>query len=476
MERNIERNENRNGAVKQRALALDALRGYAILTMVLSATVVYGILPDWMYHAQVPPPDHVFNPNLPGLTWVDLVFPSFLFALGAALPFSVGRKHSQGAATWRLALSAVWRGIKLAFFAIVIQHLYPYMTGSPQCWTNWVIAILGFALLFAVFMRLPAAVPAWMHKAVPAAGVAAIAMLLYAVHGSNFSLSQSNIIILILANVSVSATLLYVFTIHRPMTRIAVTVAVMALFIAAGADTQSWAAQLLNYTPAPWLYQPRYLEYLLIVIPGTFAGEMLREHAAVNATDGNCDALKSMGIAAAALALVIVNLCCLQCRALVLNLVLSAVLLVVSFCMVRRGEGYTALWRKLWCCAAALLVIGLCFEPFEGGIKKDPVTVSYLLVTAGLGFATLVLLSVVVDRFGWRRSTAFLVESGQNPMVAYVAVDLVVYPVLNLLGVTNWFGIFGTSPWLGALQGFILTALAVAITMFCTRRRCVWRT
>ena len=86
------------------------------------------------------------------------------------------------------------------------------------------------------------------------------------------------------------------------------------------------------------------------------------------------------------------------------------------------------------------------------------------------------LLSVVVDRFGWRRSTAFLVESGQNPMVAYVAVDLVVYPVLNLLGVTNWFGIFGTSPWLGALQGFILTALAVAITMFCTRRRCVWRT
>ena len=110
-------------------MALDALRGYAILTMVLSATVVYGILPGWMYHAQVPPPDHVFNPNLPGLTWVDLVFPSFLFALGAALPFSVGRKHSQGVATWRLALNALWRGIKLAFFAIVIQHL----VGSVRC-------------------------------------------------------------------------------------------------------------------------------------------------------------------------------------------------------------------------------------------------------------------------------------------------------------------------------------------------------
>lgn len=457
-------------------MALDALRGYAILTMVLSATVVYGILPGWMYHAQVPPPDHVFNPNLPGLTWVDLVFPSFLFALGAALPFSVGRKHSQGAATWRLALNALWRGIKLAFFAIVIQHLYPYMTGSPQCWSNWVIALTGFALLFVVFVRLPASLPAWMHKVVPAVGVAAIAALLFAVHGGNFSLSQSNIIILILANVSASATLLYVFTINRPMSRIAVTAAVMALFIAAGADAHSWAAQLLNYTPAPWLYQPRYLEYLLIVIPGSFAGELLLKHIAHTTTDSATKPATAIGIAATALTLVIANLCCLYTRTLVLNLVLNALLLIVGYCLVRRGEGYTALWRQLWTCAAAMIVIGLCFEAFEGGIKKDPVTVSYLFTTAGLSFATLVFFSVLTDYFRLHRATAFLVESGQNPMVAYVAVDLAIYPVLNLLGVTRWFGVFYLSPWLGALQGFILTSIAVAITMFFTRRKCVWRT
>ena len=476
MERNIERNEPNKGTVKQRALALDALRGYAILTMVLSATVVYGILPGWMYHAQVPPPDHVFNPNLPGLTWVDLVFPSFLFALGAALPFSVGRKHSQGIATWRLALNALWRGIKLAFFAIVIQHLYPYMTGNPQCWSNWVIALIGFALLFAIFVRLPSRLPEWVHKAVPAAGAAAMAALLYAVHGSDFSLSQSNIIILILANVCVSATLLYVFTINHPMARIAVTGAVMALFISANADANSWTAWLLHFTSAPWLYQPRYLEYLLIVIPGTFAGEMLLKHIANTTTDTATKPTTAIAIAATALALVIVNLCCLYTRALVLNLVLNALLLVVGYCLVRRGEGYTALWRQLWTCAAAMVALGLCFEAYEDGIKKDPVTVSYLFTTAGLSFATLVFLSVLTDYFRLHRSTAFLVESGQNPMVAYVAVDLAIYPVLNLLGVTRWFGVFYQSPWLGALQGFILTSLAVAITMFFTRRKCVWRT
>lgn len=58
---------------------LDALRGYAIFTMILSGSIAHGgILPPWMFHAQVPPPNHQFNPNLPGITWVDLVFP-FLF-------------------------------------------------------------------------------------------------------------------------------------------------------------------------------------------------------------------------------------------------------------------------------------------------------------------------------------------------------------------------------------------------------------
>ena len=82
--------------MNNRSFALDALRGYAILTMVLSATISFHILPGWMYHAQTPPPDHAFNPTVPGLTWVDLVFPFFLFAMGAAFPFSIKRKIEKG--------------------------------------------------------------------------------------------------------------------------------------------------------------------------------------------------------------------------------------------------------------------------------------------------------------------------------------------------------------------------------------------
>lgn len=72
--------------MNQRALALDALRGYAIITMVLSATIISSILPGWMSHAQTPPPDHIFNPEIPGITWVDLVF-LFPFRYGSCLSF-----------------------------------------------------------------------------------------------------------------------------------------------------------------------------------------------------------------------------------------------------------------------------------------------------------------------------------------------------------------------------------------------------
>ncbi|RYZ50113.1 MAG: DUF5009 domain-containing protein, partial [Chitinophagaceae bacterium] len=39
----------------KRDQSLDALRGFAILAMVLSSAIAFGgVLPAWMYHAQLP--------------------------------------------------------------------------------------------------------------------------------------------------------------------------------------------------------------------------------------------------------------------------------------------------------------------------------------------------------------------------------------------------------------------------------------
>jgi predicted acyltransferase len=77
-----------------RAYALDALRGLAILAMVLSGRLPFdhNALPSWMYQAQEPPPLFNWIGDLPGITWVDLVFPFFLFAMGAAFPLALTRR------------------------------------------------------------------------------------------------------------------------------------------------------------------------------------------------------------------------------------------------------------------------------------------------------------------------------------------------------------------------------------------------
>src|ERR1022692_2149758 len=146
----------------RRAYALDALRGLAILGMILSGQLPFGeqALPSWMYHAQVPPPEHKWVATLPGITWVDLVFPFFLFALGAAIPLALARRLEQGEPKWKVALFIVERGVLLAFFALYVEAIRPYVISEHPSTATWLIALLGFALLFPVLTRLPNSCPA----------------------------------------------------------------------------------------------------------------------------------------------------------------------------------------------------------------------------------------------------------------------------------------------------------------------------
>ncbi len=468
--------------MNNRALSIDALRGYAIITMVLSATILTSILPGWMSHAQTPPPDHAFNPNLPGITWVDMVFPSFLFALGAALPFSVGRKFKKGKSKLALAGNALWRGVKLAFFAILIQHFYPFMTSSPQDMSSWLLAIFCFALLFPMYMRLPWEMPSWARLAIQlgaaAVGIAVMLNIDYA-HGYKFTPYTSNIIILILAQVAVFATLLYIVTMDKPYWRIGALALLAGLFISSDADASSWQHVVMTYTPVPWLYNPLYLKYLFLVMAGCYAGEVLcKWYEENNAAETKCTCVKTIApvLIFVTLGIVISNLYFLYTRQLLANLACSACLVAIGAFALKNGNGYIALWRKLFVFGAFMLFLGLFWEAYEGGIKKDPVNFTYLFTTGGLSFMTLIFFSIVCDYYQCHRSTSFLVLSGRNPMVAYVAVDLLVYPVLQMTGLLKFFGVFYTSPFLGFINGVILTSLAVLVTVFFTKMKCVWRT
>lgn len=465
----------------KRAFSLDALRGYAILTMILSGTVASGVLPGWMYHAQVGPRSNfAFDPTIYGITWVDLVFPFFLFAMGAAFPFSLGSKYEKGVSRLKLAGDSLMRGIRLTFFAIFIQHMYPWVTSSPQDAASWWLAIGAFLLMFPMFMRIPVEMPAWLRRLIEAAAYAvAITLLLTVTYAGErtFSLSFSNIIILVLANMAIFGSLAYLFTVGNKWARIGILPFIMAVFLGSGTEG-AWVKAVMDYSPLPWAYSFYYLKYLFILIPGTIAGEYLKEWLQNKTSEPSLPAEKRRTpfILLISVSIIILNLYGLYTRQLVFNLIGTLVLLSCLYFLLKFPGNNSAYWRKLFVAGAYLLMLGLFFEAYEGGIRKDHSTYSYYFVTSGLAFMAMIAFSILCDVYRWKTLTRPLEMAGQNPMIAYVAPQLLVMPLLNLTGLAGYLSLLSQNAWTGFLRGVIVTSLALLVAILFTRLKCFWRT
>lgn len=581
-----------NNNQKPRAHALDALRGYAIITMVLSAMEAFSVLPRWMYHAQVPPPDHVFDPTIYGITWVDIIFPFFLFSMGAAIPLSLGRQHAKGESIMKLTWKTVQRWVKLTFFAIFIIHAFPFMLGYEQEWMRYAMPIFFFILLCLMFMPNPFGLSPYKARAITwSAYLVAVGFMLLQPYagGAPFRLTDSDCIMLILANVSLTGSIIYLLTIGHPLRRLALLPFLVALFMAAH-TANSWPALLIHTSWLPWLYLPAYQEYLLIIIPGTVAGEWIaqwlekmkandtskglvdnyqKKNGAVlenvNPLNGGREAVLenengvkndekvvlenenkvrtrseemkekenalALPVALLSLALIVVNVVLLFGRHLVANLVATMVLTALTAWLLRsrREAGTTGVeaakqraaskdassqnaakqevsnreassqeaakqevynqkssstpasptlhfWQRLSSAGAYLLLLGLCLESYEGGIRKDDVTLSYLFVTCGLAFYALLLLTVVCDHWHVRWLCAPLEMVGKNPMVAYVSASMVIIPVLILTHIYPYIDALSSQPLTGFLKGVLLTALCMALTAWFTHKRWFWKT
>ncbi|WP_281643993.1 DUF5009 domain-containing protein [Bacteroides zoogleoformans] len=464
----------------KRADSLDAFRGYAILTMILSGTILTNVLPAWMSHAQVGPRSgFAFDPSIYGITWVDLVFPFFLFAMGAAFPFSIGRKLEKGESKGRIAFDSLLRGVRLTFFAIFIQHMYPWSVSTPQDILSWGVAITAFFLLFPMFMRFPKSISRWVRVAVElgayAAGIGMMLLIPYA-GGRVFSLGYSNIIILVLANMAIFGSLIYLFTYRNRWARVAVLPFVMAVFLGSATEG-SWIAEVMNFTPLPWMYRFFYLKYLFIVIPGSVAGEYLREWLDGHKEQTGAPAWRIvLPVALLAVSVIAWNLYGLYTRRLVLNLWGTVALLVALHLLLRRNTPDFCYWRKLYVAGAYLLLLGLCFEAYEGGIRKDDSTYSYYFVTSGLAFMGLIAFSVLCDVRRVNRLVRLLELVGQNPMIAYVTPQLLIMPLLHLTGLAAWLDLLNQNAWAGFLRGVIVTTPALCVAAFCTKKKWFWRT
>lgn len=482
-----------------RSFALDALRGYAILTMILSGRIVFGVLPGWMHHAQTPPPSYAFDPTVPGITWVDLVFPFFIFAMGAAFPFSIKGKLEQGVAKGKLVYEGFKRYLQLIFFAVFTYHVGPWALKTPDPSTAYWVGILGFILLFPMYMRMPFDVSNKIRNAIKLlAFLAGLTLMLWVQHKGyrDFNPHFEDIIIAVMAHMAGFGTLVYVLTVNSVKARLLILPILMGILLGAEAKDSinsficnyaplSWidvSGKTSHFIPLDWFFRFTYLKYFLILIPGTIAGEYLRQSLFSNTSSASkvrtpLTKNKPLAILFICLITILINLCCLYNRWLVVNLFLNIGFLSLGYFLLRNSKNeFAKLWEKLFNIGSFLILLGLMFESFQGGIKKDPTTYSYFFLTGGLAFLALIFFNIVCDYWKCQKSSSFLIMSGQNPMIAYVSNNLFIVPILSLLQIMPHFSVFGSNAWLGFLQGVILTLLAILITMFFTKIKWFWRT
>ena len=476
---------------RRRAYGLDALRGLAILGMILSGQLPFGekALPAWMYHAQVPPPDHKWMATLAGITWVDLVFPFFLFALGVAIPLALGRRLEQGASKIKAGWFILERGILLGFFALYVQAIRPYVISDHPSVQTWLVALLGFGLLFPVLMRLPEAWSAAWRWGVRAAGwtgaVVLLAFLRYP-EGKGFSLERSDIIIVVLANMAVFGSLVWWLTRTNLRLRLGVLGVLVAIRLSnMPHPIEGWVSDIWRWSPLPWMYRLYYLQYLFIVLPGTIAGDLLGEWMRREEEDGvpvpsglkAWSPLRFLAIGLLMLCLTVVLVAGLNARWLVATTLTTFALCAIGWWLMSQPANATErLFHRLFNWAIYWLVLGLFFEPYEGGIKKDRATMSYYFVTTGCAICVLIGFSILVEVFRRKRWVQLLIENGENPMIAYAGINNLVIPVLGLTTMNQLLSSLASSPWLGFVRGAIVTLLLALSVSFCTKRKIFWRT
>ncbi|HEX4066382.1 MAG TPA: DUF5009 domain-containing protein [Acidobacteriaceae bacterium] len=170
-----------------RVVSIDIFRGItmALMIFVNDLASVHG-LSKWTYHMPA---------NVDAMTYVDMVFPAFLFIVGMSLPLAVRQRLRRSPSMSRLWLHVTLRSAALLVLGLILanvedcdrarMHLSPYLwallglSGAILLWNVYtglssrvvlILRLAGAALLVFVFAIFRRAVPggeAWINFSYP---------------------------------------------------------------------------------------------------------------------------------------------------------------------------------------------------------------------------------------------------------------------------------------------------------------------
>lgn len=412
----------------KRYLSLDLLRGLSIFGMVFSALIPYGVLPSWMYHIQNPPPTHIFDKSISGISWVDLVFPIFIFCMGVAIPLS-GRKKIETAGNKSITTGYVKDTLERFFMLWLFSYLYVFLDFStaqglwPQLFT-----ILGFMSLFSLYYIYGRHISRKNQLLYKLSGLVATILLIILGHFAFeevISIYRSGIIIFLLAFLYLFGALIWYFTRDSLKKRALIFIAVLLFMIV----TTPFEIQEKLYAVKEirWFFNMEYIYFLLILLPATYIGDLLSTQLSLSAE--------------------------------------------------RSSVGFNKILKKEILLALILAFAGIVAFFVEGSIKKAPCTISYCLITPAIAISLLIIADLVVERFRNSYFVRIFAGAGNNPLMSYVAFGNFIMPFFKLTGIIY---IYGAAyplgyPWIGVARAFIVVLFTMALVAKLSEKKIYWR-
>ncbi|CAN5268704.1 lpg1661 family Dot/Icm T4SS effector [soil metagenome] len=129
-----------NHLQKQRISSIDTFRGITILVMIF-VNEIAGVqnIPQWMQHMPA---------DVDGMTFVDVVFPAFLFIVGMSIPFAIHNRLSKGDGILKLQKHIIVRTLGLLVLGVFMVNAgsgNEDAMGMPVRW--WTLSFYIAAIL-----------------------------------------------------------------------------------------------------------------------------------------------------------------------------------------------------------------------------------------------------------------------------------------------------------------------------------------
>jgi len=379
--------------------SVDIFRGLDLLLMIFVNNVaeVTG-LPWWTYH----------RGNVNGMTYVDMVFPAFLFLMGMSIPLAIDARRSRGQSQLKIWAHIMIRSASLLLMGLFIAnafHVNAQYTHLNQTW--W--ATLGFLAIALVWLRFPGEEKRKVLREV----------LRY-------------------SGLALMATLFLMFRRITPEGQPARLdfsyVEILGLL--------GWAYLLVSgiYLLIGKRFKMLLAAFAALVALNTFS--TLGWLDFVNASLGRWNPFEA-GLSSLTMAGVLASM------VLVGNDVAST---------------FQKKFRWIVGAAAVLFTLGFLLQPF--GISKNRDTPTWCLYCTAANFLIALLLYWIIDVKNWRVWASFARPVGENPLLAYIlAYTPFLVPPLYALAP------MGTSGWFGVVKSALLTLLMLILTRLLVRGR-----